>query len=730
MPAPSTPSMPAGSHEMGEYYSKGPPRTTPHTAPSITPYLGLRARLSQVPINRWTVLLLLVLARTLISISGMKNDLSSARREALSACSDVESMGSVMASLPHYMSQGVNELTAKGVEKAVDGLMSVTTMSVTAAEEIAVFVWNMMTSTYLCLITYGVHSALDGVSTVLNSSQTAVDDLTTSVTGEISDALGTFGDTYNDLVSAVNSISAFGKTIDIPTLPDLTAQQEALTSFKLPANLSKPFVDLNQTIPDFAGVKNLTDQVIRFPFEEVKDLITNFSGTYSFNRDIFPVPARVQLSFCSDDDGINDFFDHLDDLLDLGRKIFIAVLVCLALAVMIPMGWREIQRYRKMQSRTSLFKSAGHDPMDVTYLVSRPYTSSAGLWLSRTPIYQAANATRNQTLIRWAVAYSTSDAALFVLTLALAGLFSCLCQVILLRAVQTQIPALSGQVGLFADKVVDSLNNASNSWQQGVNAAMTQESDAINAQLFGWVNSSAQTINNTLNIFVNETSTLLNDTFGGTPLFTPIMEVLNCLVLLKVQGIQAGLTWISENAHVEFPSLPNDTFTVGALASLSSNASAGDSFLSDPGDKTSDKITEVVARFTRALEKTIRTEALISTVVFCVWLAVVFGGFTYALIQMNKRPKTRGEGGAPPMQQLDPGAAQAHQHMSMSSMAPRRDFTSDNQDRFVDIPLGRVNNERHPDLTPVPPQLPAYKEREHSPARPPRRDEKTVFGGD
>ncbi|RMZ88790.1 hypothetical protein DV736_g4001, partial [Chaetothyriales sp. CBS 134916] len=730
MSAPSAPSMAAGSHEMGDtYLVQDQPRTTLHTAPSITPYLGLQARLSQVPINRWTVLILLVLARTLITISSMKSDLSSARREALSACSDVESMGSTMASMPHYMSQGVNELTAKGVEKAVDGLMSVTTMSVTATEEIAVFVWNMMTSTYLCLITYGVHSALDGVSSVVSSSQTDINTLTKSVTSEMSDAMASFGSTYNDLVKAVDSISAFGQTIDIPTLPNLTEQQNALTSFKLPANLSDPFVKLNQTIPDFAGVKNLTDQVIRFPFEEVKGLISNFSGNYTFNRDFFPVPAKVQLTFCSDDDGINDFFDHLDQLIGLGKKIFIAVLVCLAIAAMVPMGWREIKRYRKMQARTSLFTAAAHDPMDLTYLVARPYTSSAGLWLSRTPIHRIPNATRNQTLIRWAVAYCTSEAALFVLALALAGFFSCLCQIILLRAVQTKTPALSTEVGGFADKVINNLNNASDSWQRGANAALAHESDFINGQLLGWVNTSTHTINTTINTFVNETSTVLNDTFGGTPLYTPIMDVLNCLVLLKVQGIQIGLTWISENAHVDFPSLPNDTFTIGALASLRSNASAGDSFLSDPGDQASDKITEVVVRFTSALEQTIRTEALIATVIFCVWLTVVCIGFGYVLIKMTRRHKTRGEGGAPMMQQLNRGMAPtrlAHP-TSMSSIA-RSDFTSDDQDRFVDVPLRHGNNGGHVDPTAAPPQLPAYKERELSPVRASQTDEKNAYG--
>lgn len=72
----------------------------------ITPYLGLRARLTQVPINRWTILILLVLARMWILFDGLSTDFTSAQQEATSACSKVEDIGSTLASMPHYMSQG------------------------------------------------------------------------------------------------------------------------------------------------------------------------------------------------------------------------------------------------------------------------------------------------------------------------------------------------------------------------------------------------------------------------------------------------------------------------------------------------------------------------------------------------------------------------------------------------------------------------------------------------
>ena len=146
-PIPAPPSLSAGDYEMHDYYAAqdNVPRPPPQQEPYLTPYLGLRARLSQTWINRWTVLLLLVLIRTIFAIASIDHNLDSARREALSACKSVEDVGSSMASMPHYMSSGVNQLSAVGIEKAVNGLMEMLIISITAVESIVVFFINLMT---------------------------------------------------------------------------------------------------------------------------------------------------------------------------------------------------------------------------------------------------------------------------------------------------------------------------------------------------------------------------------------------------------------------------------------------------------------------------------------------------------------------------------------------------------------------------------------------------------
>ncbi|KAL9124427.1 MAG: hypothetical protein Q9217_006236 [Psora testacea] len=639
------PSLSAGDHGIGDYYTAAQgnaQRPTPNTVQSITPYLGLRSRLSQVWINRWTVLLFLVLVRTLIAISGLNNDLASAKTEAMSACSGVESMGSAMASMPHYLSAGVNELAASGVEKAVHGLMSMLLMTITGVEELIVFYINMLTSTYMCLITLAVSGSLHVALKVTEEVADFVNKTLKGVSDDIGSAVDGFQDDFNKFTSMLNSVpKAFGgDSGGIPKI-DLSKEQTALTTMQLPSDLDQGLTKINNSIPTFAEVQNFTDNVIRLPFEEVKKLL-NGSMHFTFNRSLLPVPQKEKLSFCSDNNGISNFFNGLADLANTARKSFIAVLLILAIAVCIPMAYQEIRRWRTMKQRAQLVGDKSFDPLDVIYIASRPYTATAGI-KAAAPF----KTTRAQVLTRWVIAYATSTPALFVLSLGITGLLACLCQYILLKAVEKEVPALANEVGHFADQVVNSLNNASAAWANGTNSAIVNVNNGINHDIFGWVNTTTGAVNDTLNAFVNQTTRVLNDTFGGTVLYDPITEVFNCLIGLKIASIEKGLTWVSDNAKVSIPTLPNDTFSLGAAASIADTDSDSEtqSFLASPGGEATDKITKAVAKVVAHIADSIRTEAIISTCILLIWVIILLLGIGRAVWLFLRHDKNRAEGG-------------------------------------------------------------------------------------
>jgi hypothetical protein len=623
-PNPAPPSPSAGDHEMRDYYAtQDLSRPPSQQEPYLTPYLGLRARLSQTWINRWTILLLLVLIRTLFAIASLNNDLATAKKEAMSTCTSVENVGSAMASMPYYLAQGVNELSASGIEKAINGLMEMLILTITGVEEIVLFIINLLTQTYLCLITMAVTGSLHAAIII-------AEDVGGALNATVKDVGKGLGDVETGIADALNKVSSFASKfgINIPKL-DLSSQINSLDSIQLPAGYDSELQKLNASIPTFADVKNFTTTVIELPFEEVKKLLNESLPKYTMNRSLFPVPVKKQLTFCSDNGGVETFFDDMADIVVIAKKVFLAVLIILAIAAMAPMAWREIRRWKFTQGSARLVKSDSIDPLDSVYIASRPYTSRFGLWLSK-----FFNSKRRQNAVRWSVAYATTVPALFVLTLAITGLLGCLCQYILLKAVEKEVPAIENDVIGFADKVINELNDASEQWSNGVNNIINDTSTTINHDVFGWVNTTTHAVNDTLNVFVNETMKVLNDTFGGTILYDPIVEVLNCLVLMKIQGIENGLTWVSDHAYVDFPMLPNDTFSFGTIAKVS--GSEADILNTGPNGTAANDIADAVYHVTNMVAAGIRQEAIISICVLLIWVIIALVGVVRALMLMRK----------------------------------------------------------------------------------------------
>ncbi|KAK3060480.1 hypothetical protein LTS18_008462, partial [Coniosporium uncinatum] len=225
-------SLSAGDYEMRDYYAaQNAPRPPPNQSPYLTPYLGLRARFSQIWINRWTVLLLLVLVRTLLAVSSLDHGLASARKEALSACTSVETAGSALASMPHYMSTGVNELTANSVEKAVNGLMSMVGLTVTGVEEIVVFIIGLLTNTYLCLITLAVSGSLHAGIELVQSVEGFLNNTLGSIGDDFSKAGTGLQDLVNDVFKGINGIPFVNG--QIPQI-DLSKEINELKDLQLP----------------------------------------------------------------------------------------------------------------------------------------------------------------------------------------------------------------------------------------------------------------------------------------------------------------------------------------------------------------------------------------------------------------------------------------------------------------------------------------------------------------
>lgn len=352
------------------------------------------------------------------------------------------------------------------------------------------------------------------------------------------------------------------------------------------------------------------------------------------------------MTFCSDNPSINNFFDGLEKTIAKVKGILIICIIVLAALAIIPMAYREVWNWRTTRSRAYMIVDPEHtwDPIDIIVISSRPFSSTVGLKVAG--MFKSA---RKQVLVRWAVSYITSTPALFVLALGVAGLVGTLSQYILLKQVEKATPELAAEVGQFADIVVKQLTAASLAWSVKANAAINSTNTDLNNEMFGWVKNGTDAVNNTLTVFVDEMYKGVDTLFGKTPFANPIKDVLNCLVGIKIKGIQSGLTWVHDNAHITFPLLPNDTFSLGAEGSIAPDAAGAQSFLSDTSSVASDKITDIVVKLTNKWESMLREEAILSACIIAVWLVVCLIALVRTFVLCFGRDKVRGDRGIMPL---------------------------------------------------------------------------------
>lgn len=594
------------------------PSAQPHyNAGAVTPWVGLRSRLSQVPMNRWTILLLLVLARLLIALDGLNTNLTSAKTRAVAACTKVEDVGSSMASMPHYLSAGVNRMAAEGITKAVQALVEILLMILTGVQQLIMFFIEVKVGLVLCFSTAIARAVLEVGEFAIKGATEALNSAVKAISGDLNSAVSGFAHALHDLETAIPDWAP--KPTEIPNVDGLEDNIKKLDDVSIDTgSLLGDLRGLEDKI-SYDNVKNVAKEAIAVPFDMVKRLLNESYGTWEFDHSVFPIPAKESLSFCANST-LEDFFEVLFKIADNAKTIGIVALIALAVLACAVMAWWETNRFNRQLHKSQTL--VDREPMDIVYIAGRPLTAGTGVWLSKKV---SANHGR-QMPIRWVIAYATTQPALFVLALSVAGAFSCVCQWVILRAILHEVPALADTAGDFAGDVVTFLEQASTKWANDSNGVILEFQGDINDKMFGHVRNATQAANDTIGKFDDAMHEGLDKAFGGVPPLEKFLsDLIDCLVGNHLESVQEGLTWVNEHARVTLPLFPVDVFSIGANDST---------FLSAPSSSVTHEITDAVDSVVDILWSNVIQEVVISLVLFLVYLAYVFFAVAQAAIRV------------------------------------------------------------------------------------------------
>lgn len=617
---------------------------------SITPYIGIRARMSQIWINYYTVFLVLVIIKLVIFRMSLGNSIETAEKYTMSSCKSAENIGSSAASVPHYMAMGSNTLIATGLEHTRSGLIQMLMLSLTILEQILMMVIEMMVGTYVCLLTVAVDTA---ANTAINATETVISFVNSSLTNVVDGV----EKGVNALQTAINSVgSAFNKIASVFTdgddnslISNVTLSVDSLRNLSIPTSINDKLEKLRSSVLNYDEVKNATEEVISIPFDLLKQTMneTLLQKKITFNVSAIEIPAAQQLSFCSQNSGIADFYDQIQQGVDTLAKIFIIILAAIAVGVCIPTAYNEFKQWdwlkecaenahevnstlnenqvedREMQNPVS---NENIDYIEVIQAASHK-------WITRFQIFAARQFSdlTKKTLAKWWVEYVLYPPAVMVMLLGLGGFLVVIVQFIIFNQVKDALPGFEQGINSATEATLVDVQDGISRWANTTNVQIQNAQTDINDEVLGWLNTATGSINNTLTVFSTKMNTQLKSTFGSTPFYDGISGIVYCVIGRKIESVQKGIVWLHDHSQISLPNITSDYVLPSALYDDPSyNASATDS--SKVQSLTESAVSMMVSAMRNLIEvyeRSLYLELRISAILFSVWLFVALIGFIY-----------------------------------------------------------------------------------------------------
>lgn len=588
-----------------------------------SPYIKLMARLSQVWLNQYAIMLLLLVFRLSFTLAALRENLANSEEAINVSCLEVQAIASIVASMPHYFVVGSNALVKNSIDSTITGFATLLIKLLTAVEAVIEFVVASFRSTYTCLLKMAVDGSLAAIIQTTDAIGETVNATMSVISDDLSSAICDANAVLQQLDGVVSTLTAvIGEKVSIPTLTLPTIQ--GLGGMYLLAPFEASVRELRAHLST-GLVENTTDTIVALPFVELKQTITDTLLDYSFDASLLESPQVVQFTLCPSSQ-IQTFFVSLNDDMHQIYVQIVAGLIFCGLLTFVFNIWIQCWRWRAIL-KLALATRIATDSVDSVLIAISPIRAKFREYLQSTAI-----TLEKQYLAQWLITYISHTPIAYVFSLVLVGSLSITLQIIMQRKFKTLLATQDMDTSDIYKLVDSSLVNSSKLWTQAANLKIASIEQDLNTKLFGWVRNATSVVNATLNEFTNELVSTLNFTFQGTILYEPAIAVMDCVLLLKIQGIEGGLTWVHNQAHIELPLIPS---TILNLSSTDQSV-----IMQRGSDATSSLLEKAMTKVMQSWQSSMKREIFIITILLGIWSFVVLCGLLRVIL-FSKRAKIR-----------------------------------------------------------------------------------------
>lgn len=635
-------------------------------------YLQLGDRLSQIWLNKYTLVLLLAMLKLLFFSKSIQHAIEVSETYILSNCYSIDSLYSKMTdNTPHYLGIMGNYLIEKGMEETVKATLETLSLIVYASEGLVNFAIDLYLGTYACLIVSAVDGTVDVATNTTEKLISLVNDTVSSVANELDTGLNDISKIINKVIKAASKVENFFTGDDddsnmTSSIKSVNLTISALHNLYIPSSINDKLEELSAKTPDFAQVKNTTKNLISVPFNEVRKNIkaVNASNIIGDTSVLYVPPVSLDNStgICSSNQSeILAFYSILGQVLKIATVVCITVLICFAVGAMAPVAWNEIKLWRhlcgmrdhymlsRQDSYTSFSSENTHELKDPfrdppiqngQYDVIASYQQCFQTWNTRiagwvTNLVTFGKSPENidpktKQKIEWVVAYMTSERALCVLGIGLLGILVCICQFVMIALLKHKIShSLTSNDGdgvqnLLKSTTAVDIENQMSLWSVQTNKYINTTETNINQEVFGWINTTTLSVNNTVATMISAIDTTLADVFNGTLLYNPMKTVVGCAIENKLYTIEKAMTWIHDKAQLHIPRI-NGTQIKQALAKQADNstiptASSTSAATENLLENLVNDMREGLLKILRAYHRITLGELTVALVILAVWL--------------------------------------------------------------------------------------------------------------
>lgn len=635
-------------------------------------YLQLGDRLSQIWLNKYTLVLLLAMLKLLFFSKSIQHAIEVSETYILSNCYSIDSLYSKMTdNTPHYLGIMGNYLIEKGMEETVKATLETLSLIVYASEGLVNFAIDLYLGTYACLIVSAVDGTVDVATNTTEKLISLVNDTVSSVANELDTGLNDISKIINKVIKAASKLENFFTGDDddsnmTSSIKSVNLTISALHNLYIPSSINDKLEELSAKTPDFAQVKNTTKNLISVPFNEVRKNIkaVNASNIIGDTSVLYVPPVSLDNStgICSSNQSeILAFYSILGQVLKIATVVCITVLICFAVGAMAPVAWNEIKLWRhlcgmrdhymlsRQDSYTSFSSENTHELKDPfrdppiqngQYDVIASYQQCFQTWNTRIAGWMTNLVTfgkspenidpKTKQKIEWVVAYMTSERALCVLGIGLLGILVCICQFVMIALLKHKIShSLTSNDGdgvqnLLKSSTAVDVENQMSLWSVQTNKYINTTETNINQEVFGWINTTTLSVNNTVATMISDIDTTLADVFNGTLLYNPMKTVVGCAIENKLYTIEKAMTWIHDKAQLHIPRI-NGTQIKQALAKQADNstiptASSTSAATENLLENLVNDMTEGLLKILRAYHRITLGELTVALVILAVWL--------------------------------------------------------------------------------------------------------------